>query len=151
MKHDIRYALFLDIDGVLHPTGVEGAAAEAAVVTTTLFGWLPQLVAHLKPYPHVSIVVSSTWRYTHNLEELRDVLSELGPRVVGATPLGMRYESIQGWLELNPVFKSHRILDDALTEFPDPPPPELILCDPRTGVSSADVLAALQNWLDERE
>lgn len=152
---DVAYALFLDFDGVLHPTAVEGEASTdpgtRGAVHTPHFGWLPLLVKLLKPHPHVAVVVHSTWRYTHNLEELRDLLGELGPRVVGATPHGPRYEAIHEWLRLNPQFASHRILDDALTEFPDPPPAELILCEPRTGVSSTAVLCALQNWLDERE
>ena len=148
---DVAYALFLDFDGVLHPTTIEVVLETDEVVGTTLFGWVPALVKVLKPHPDVALVINSTWRYTHNLEELRDVLGELGPKVVGVTPRGQRYESFRWFLQLNPQFASHRILDDALSEFLDPPPKELILCDPRTGVSSIAVLCALQNWLDERE
>lgn len=139
-------ALFLDFDGVLHPA-VEGSPATGIVVPTPLFGWLPALARELEPHPDVVVVVHSTWRYTHDLEELRELLGGLGERVAGTTPRGPRYESILWWLHMNPRFISHRILDDAQNEFPQPPPAELILCDPETGVAAADVQAALRSWL----
>ena len=143
-------ALFLDFDGVLHPKTLEADIEEDEIVVSTgLFGWLPALVGVLKTKPEVSVVVHSTWRYTHDVEELRLLLGALGSRVVGTTPRGPRYEAIEWWLHLNPLFGSYRILDDDPTEFPVPPPPELILCDPRTGVAAPAVLAALRTWLKE--
>lgn len=50
---------------------------------------------------------------------------------------------------MNPRFADHRILDDDAGEFPSPAPPELILCNPATGVAAPGVLAALRNWLEE--
>ena len=100
-------------------------------------------------HPDVVIVVHSTWRYTHDADELRLLLGALGQRVVGATPRGPRYESIEWWLNMNPKFGSYRILDDDAREFPTPTPPELILCDPATGVAAPKVLAALRTWLEE--
>lgn len=142
--------LFADFDGVLHPTTLAADIEEGEVVVGTgLFGWLPALVSVLKPHPAVSVVVHSTWRYTHDVEELRLLLGELGPRVLGTTPRGPRFESIEWWLHLNPRFSSYRILDDDAREFPTPAPPELILCDPRTGVAAPEVLAALREWLEE--
>lgn len=143
-------ALFIDFDGVLHPlvpTPLEEPSAP--LVSTGHFGWLPTLVEVLRKHSDVAIVVHSTWRYTHDVEELRLLLGALGPRVVGATPKGPRFESIQWWLHMNPQFVNHRILDDDAREFPTPPPPELVLCDPRTGVTAPTVLAALRNWLEE--
>jgi hypothetical protein len=140
-------ALFVDIDGVLHPTTVDGSAGTGDVVHTTLFGWLPVLSRALQPHPDVVIVVHSTWRYTHDLEELRGVLGALGSRVVGATPRGPRYESILWWLNMNPQFANYRVLDDDPREFPSPAPSELILCNPATGVSAPDVLHQLNLWL----
>jgi hypothetical protein len=139
--------LFLDFDGVLHPTLVEASPGQTEVICTGLFGWLPHLVSVLQPHPEVGIVVHSTWRYTHDVDELRMLLDVLGPRVVGTTPRGPRYDSIQWWLNQNPRYSSHRILDDDAREFPDPLPPELVLCDPRTGVTAPGVQAALRQWL----
>jgi len=141
-------ALFLDFDGVLHPTTIEVEPATfETVIGTGLFGWLPELERILRPHPDVAICVHSSWRYTHDIEELRELLGSLGGRVVGSTPRGPRYESIQWWLHLNPVFTSHCILDDDRREFPDPAPAELILCDHRTGVSAPTAQAALERWL----
>ena len=138
--------LFLDFDGVLHPT-LDDVDGEDQPIATSLFGWLPLLASVLQPYPNVGVVVHSTWRYNHDLAELRELLGPLGERFLGATPLGPRYESILWWLHLNPAFTSHRILDDNAREFPNPPPAELIVCHPLRGVAEPAVLARLQQWL----
>jgi hypothetical protein len=141
-------ALFIDIDGVLHPTTVEGSPDAGGIVHTPMFGWLPVLAGVLRPHPGVALVVHSTWRYTHDVDELRGVLGALGSRVVGATPPGPRYESILSWLHLNPAITDYRILDDDQREFPRPLPAELILCNPSTGITGPKVLAALRAWLE---
>jgi len=139
--------LFIDIDGVLHPT-VDTASASTPALKDTFFGWLPALVSALMLHMDVRIVVHSTWRYMYKIDELQDILESLAPRVLGTTPLGPRYESILWWLQLNPGITNYRILDDDATEFPSPPPPELILCDPTQGVRDQRVLSALNAWLD---
>ena len=139
--------LFLDFDGVLHPTMEDLDDGSDACIATPLFGWLPVLAAALHRYPDVGITVQSTWRYTHDDDELRELLGPLGVRFLGATPRGPRYESILWWLHLNPSFVSRRILDDNPREFPEPPPAELILCHPHYGVSDPVVLAQLAEWL----
>lgn len=139
--------LFLDFDGVLHPTSIGLGLDSNEVIRTGHFGWLPHLASVLRPHPDVVIVVHSTWRYNYDEDELRELLGAVGGRVVGATPRGPRYESITWWLQQNPSFASYRILDDEPVEFPDPLPAELVLCDPLRGVSSPEVLAALKDWL----
>jgi hypothetical protein len=142
--------LFCDFDGVLHPTlaRTEDGSIEP-VVSTVLFGWLPALARVLRKHEDVALVIHSTWRYTHNVDELRALLGPLGSRVVGATPRGPRMDSILWWLQLSPEFSDYRILDDDLSEFPAPPPSELIVCSPSSGVSAPAVLEALRAWLDE--
>lgn len=140
-------ALFIDFDGVLHPT-TDSTGANQTVCKTTLFGWLPVLDALLKPHSDVVLVVHSTWRYTHNVDELRGVLGSLGSRVVGATPEGPRYEAILGWLQVNQAHVNYRIVDDDAREFPSPPPVELILCEPSTGIAAPGVLLELRKWLE---
>lgn len=134
--------LFADFDGVLHPS----EQAEASRLTH--FCWLPVLVDVLRSHPDVSIVVHSTWRYMYDDAELRMLLEPLGNQVVGSTGRGPRFESIRGWLYANKACKSYRVLDDDATEFPVPPPAELILCDPSSGVSAEGVLSQLRAWLD---
>jgi hypothetical protein len=135
--------LSLDFDGVLHPT-----MQADTVVHTAHFGWLPPLVRLLAPHPDVRVLVHSTWRSTHDEDELRLLLGALGERVVGAAPPGPRYQSVLEWLRLHPEVSSFRILDDEAADFGSPPPAELILCEPTTGVSAPAVLAALREWLD---
>ena len=139
--------LFIDFDGVLHPATSGPGVMNSAVLATPLWGWVPTLARVLRPHADVGLVVHSSWRCTHNVEELRSLLGPLGSRVVGSTPDGQRYESCLRWLRLNPTYTSYRILDDDRREFPDPLPAELILCDPNTGVSAPAVLAALSHWL----
>ncbi len=68
--------LFLDFDGVLHPTRGDVAPFEYA----------PLLVAALEPYPDVRIVLSTSWVEVFGLEESRAFLpEELRRRVMGAT------------------------------------------------------------------
>ena len=40
------------------------------------------------------------------------------------------------------------MLDDAPAQLPSPPPTQLILCNPATGVSALEVQAALRDWVD---
>lgn len=139
--------LFVDIDGVFHPTTHSVASTEPAI-DAVHFGWVHFLDRALRGHDDVVIVVHSTWRKEYTLEELRELLGVLGPRVVALTPLeSPRYESIQWWLHMNPSFSDYRILDDQPHEFPDPPPPEFILCNPATGVTAPKVLQALSEWL----
>lgn len=138
-----RKVLFLDFDGVLHPAGDGPEVLEGPT-----FVWLPFLEGVLRGYPNVGIVVSSTWRYTHTDGELRLLLGDLGPRLLGAIPRGPRYEGIQWWLHMNRAFASHRIIDDHAREFPDPLPPELLLCDPALGLATPGVIDGLCAWLN---
>ena len=146
MQHENRCTY--DFDGCLHPV-THGATLDGPALSTVHFGWLPLLGRALQSHDDVVVVVHSTWRYEYRIDELREVLGVVGRRVVAATPPGPRYESIKWWLHTNPSFRDYRILDDDPREFGDPLPPELILCDPSTGVSAPEVLAALSEWLGE--
>lgn len=133
--------LFIDFDGVLHPS------EQADASRLTHFCWLSVLVDALRSHSDVRIVVHSTWRYMYDDDELRMLLGPLGNQVVGSTGHGPRFESIRGWLYANKACKSYRILDDDATDFPVPPPDELVLCNPSTGVAAQDVRIALSTWL----
>jgi hypothetical protein len=143
-----RRVLFLDFDGVLHPgPSLLGHGEEQPLIATKHFGWLPALLRTLAPFPDVKVVVHSTWRLNYDEDELREILSDLGGRYLGATPVGERYASILQWLEANPDVTSYRIVDDEPDEFPQPLPEELIVCDPTLGVTGLEVAAALRAWL----
>lgn len=139
--------LFLDFDGCVHPAGVLVNQRPYAV-PVDLFEWMPVLHALLEPHPDVFIVVHSPWRHTYPADEIGDMLGDLDPRYLGVTPLmHSRWESINLWLSRNSA-SSWRILDDAPNDFPDPPPLELIVCHPLTGLSAKYVQAQLSDWLE---
>ena len=140
MDHRTDSILFVDFDGALHPAVAEGE-------NVRLFEWAETLAAALRGQDRLGLVVHSTWRYVYDTAELAQMLRPVGVPMLGVVPRGPRYESILWWLHLNPTVKNYRILDDARSEFPDPAPPELILCNPMRGVSDPIVLKSLRAWL----
>ena len=132
--------VFLDIDGVLHPYPPHSGLQRMC--------WVPHIAVLVLPHPDVRVVIHSYWRDYHSVELLRELLGELGPRLLGVTPLGQRYESITEFLSKNEAISDYRSLDDIADEFPrDPVPAELILCAGRTGASAPRIRSALRKWL----
>lgn len=88
-----HHLLYLDFDGVLHPSDVyrvpgvgPSLAGGYASRGHRLFEHAPQLVGLLKPYPHVRIVLSTNWVYVLGYDRTREHLpQELRERVIGAT------------------------------------------------------------------
>lgn len=71
--------VFLDFDGVLHP--------EPCYEKDRLFCCLPRFENALLDFPFVDIVISSTWRETRTLPELRALFSpSFAGRIIGVTP-----------------------------------------------------------------
>lgn len=118
--------VFLDIDGVLnsrqfikalyHQNGKGGLVREFCPICSS------NLVYILSEVPDAKIVVSSSWRISTSLEELRDILNEqIGvekDRVIDVTlnfsPRGRdRGYEIQDWLDLHPEVTKFVILDDS--------------------------------------
>ena len=136
--------LFLDIDGVLHPgSGLDDTRLiHAAALETALHG------------KSVQVVISSSWRFHHPVEEiLADLPAGLAQRVVGATGpahLGRwaRFHEIKAWLERHAPLADWRSLDDAVFEFRKPCP-QLIACHPQEGFGSRQALE-LGRWLGAR-
>ncbi|MBV6322149.1 HAD domain-containing protein [Duganella violaceipulchra] len=82
--------LFLDIDGVLHPHVVYDQGL--------LLTHRPALEAVLRALPVVDIVISSTWRTTRTLAELRALFSEdIAPRIVSVTPQWTEVQGDDSW------------------------------------------------------
>jgi hypothetical protein len=61
--------LFLDLDGVLHPIGVEPGASLP-------FEWLPELAALLSTAPDVAVAVHSSWGERYSVSELTEFLGD---------------------------------------------------------------------------
>ena len=74
--------LFLDFDGVLHPLPDPQQPGQE------LFTRLELLEQVLRELPEVEVVISSSWREAHPLEELRTYFSrDLQHRIVDVTPV----------------------------------------------------------------
>lgn len=114
------------------------------------FGWLPHLERLLAQHPGVGLLVHSTWRHSHDLEELRLLLGDsLGPRVIAAAPASDdRWAAIQAWVGAQESVPDLLIVDDARVEFPESMPFPLIVCEPTRGLSDTLVQAAIRNWLE---
>jgi len=73
-----RCILFLDFDGVTHPDPHEAEE---------LFTLLPLIEDVLRGFEACKIVISSSWREVHPLDELREFFApDMRPRVIGVTP-----------------------------------------------------------------
>ncbi len=133
--------LFLDFDGVLHPTS---AMAEAQ------FCQLPLLACCLAG-ADCHLVISSSWRHHYPLPEL---IGRFPPsmhhRFVGATGSPCfgrwpRHQEILAFVEKAAVSTDWRTLDDSTNEFPVKCP-QLIACDPNRGFDVPQA-HALRRWL----
>ena len=131
MRSTTTALLFIDFDGVLH-RGTSGT-----------FRQLPLLEAWLRSQPHVGVVISSTWRWAHTLEELRDFFSpDVATQVIGVTPtLRTRELEILAWrqaaqLEALPF----AVLDDEPALF-SPGWPPLLAIDGRVAITDQDLHA----------
>lgn len=96
--------LFLDIDGVLHPVGVDYS------FSSKFFSHLPLLEELLREFRSVDIVISSDWRRAESIEQLQRYFSaDIQHRIIGATPQidpdaavhHRRQREIQVWLDGN--------------------------------------------------
>lgn len=132
--------LFLDFDGVLHPTHFAGESpfSRASLLEETLLQFAPK------------IVISSSWRFTHTLDRLQKMLpSFIGKHIIGLTGAAVigkhpRHQEIQLYLQ---GFSSidWRALDDSYWEFPNNHP-KLIRCNPNTGIGDKQIIL-LNQWL----
>lgn len=68
--------LFLDFDGVLHPLGS----------SSRFFCHVPKLLPLFREAANLRVVVTSDWRFSHEDEELREELGDLGAFFWASTP-----------------------------------------------------------------
>lgn len=132
--------IFLDFDGVLHPTHFAGESpfSRAALLEESFNLLSPK------------IVISSSWRFTHNLEKLHKTLPTfISSLIIGATGAAVigkhpRFTEIQNYLQ-SYGSADWRALDDSYWEFPNPCP-RLIRCNPNTSIADRQILE-LNQWL----
>jgi len=140
--------LALDFDGTTHPDRCE---------VDQYFRRLELLEPWLRRFPGVEVVISSSWREAHPLDELRAFFTEdIQSRVVGVTPvasksdwakvddelLPIRFEreaEIKAWLrERGYALRPWVALDDQAWRF-GPFCEQLVLCDPQTGLTEREL------------
>ena len=148
--------LFLDFDGVLHPE----------------FPWRKETMVHreifeeaIRPFPEVDIVISSSWRHTHSLDDMRVLFSrDIAERIVHVTPplpalrvddlpaalsSHTRQAECEAWLYLYRSFHGPWIALDDRPQLFEPDCPRLLV--PRSDIGfTRDHLPLLQSMI-ERE
>jgi len=137
-----RKIVYLDFDGVLHPT---------SLVTEGLLSRV-HLLEHLFENGCASIVISSSWRFTHSLPALqaklpsilaKSVIDMTGDAIIGKHA---RYQEIINHVHSLEGPIDWRALDDSYCEFPSNCQ-ELIRCNPNTGIGPKEI-AQLNVWLN---
>ena len=133
--------LFLDFDGVLHPT----------THVSTLFSKV-HLLEEVFSKHQCNIVISSSWRFHGDLAEIKLRLPDaIQPYIIGVTGeayIGKysRYHEIVGYLnDRDKHLATWKALDDSWIEFPEGCE-NLIRCNPNTGISDREV-KLLIDWL----
>lgn len=123
--------LFLDFDGVLHPFDQPDG----------VFTLLPDFERMMRDFPEVDIVISSSWREAHALDELRALFSsDIAQRIIGATPVlndlaheYIREAEILAWLCEADREKEPWVAIDDFEWFFSPECENLVLTDTNTG------------------
>lgn len=125
--------LFLDFDGVTH---AEPYRAESA------FGKLPLIEAAVRAVGGVEIVISSSWREDHTLEDLRSFFApDMRQLVVGVTPdlwnpeqpiTHLREAECRAWLAEHQPHMDWVAIDDRPKWF-TPHCPQLLVTDTTQG------------------
>ena len=133
--------LFLDFDGVLHPT-THGSV---------LLSQLPLLESALESCDY-TMVISSSWRFHMEIDALKNHFSPaLQNKIMGITGeayIGAyaRFHEINAYV-LQHGIKDWRALDDSYWEFPQGCG-HLIRCNPNSGVTQREV-KVLSEWLSQ--
>lgn len=146
--------IFLDFDGVLHDVDagdIEWREDSWRVVGkpgyAPLFCHIPILWELIKDHD-VSLVVHSSWRTNHCLDEIRELFPEaMRERIVDVTdPTLGRFESIEFYIEIHGIDR-FLVLDDDPKSFPKDWK-HLILCDEVLGLSETSTQVRIREFLN---
>ena len=140
-RFELLPVIFLDFDGVMHPTSA----------TPEKFFSCASILADAIGDAECEIIISSSWRHHHTLDEIIGMLPETlqhlvqgttGEAFIGRYP---RYNEILTYANNNGLGSDWRALDDSWIEFP-PNCSKLIQCNPNIGLGrkQADYL---HKWL----
>jgi hypothetical protein len=140
-----RPVLFLDFDGVLNTPGTWGKRPAIDAVDADKVQRLNALAEKLD----ADIVISSSWRYIHGLEELRSILVAKGlasgARVIDMTPGAAdttadwrRGDEVSAWLARLIRRPAFAIIDDMTLEAFEGLGRHLITTDGSRGLTDSD-------------
>ncbi len=153
--------LALDFDGVMHPAP---KLHEVRTQSNYVFCRQPLLEGWLREYPHVEVIISSSWREQHPLDEMQSYFSDdLQHRIIDATPVArkilghkwmrtpteieqsryVRQFEIERWMAQHAPGRPWVALDDEDQLF-EPGCPNLILVDPKTGLKPGTIFRLTQ-------
>jgi hypothetical protein len=144
--------IFLDIDGVVHPSD----AADVLVteeghlrfIGEALFVW-NHILQELVIGKDVQIVIHSTWRHHYQLHELQNFFPEsIRHQVVAVTEGSNRIDSIHRFLSQHQDIEvfGYVVLDDMLAAFQSNWP-NLIACDGLMGISCSTVQKQIEQFI----
>ena len=137
------HLLYVDFDGVLHPTTGKDLFCRMHLLEEALVGMDCQ------------IIISSSWRFHHPFKYLQSLFPEsLRGQVAGVTGdafMGRwpRHSEILIDVSKRAAQGRWRALDDSWIEFPKDCP-ELIRCNPNSGMGSKES-AELRSWLASQQ
>ena len=135
--------LFLDFDGVLHPSLCNDNDRFSKV----------NLLNQTFTSSSCQIIISSSWRFQFTLDQLKKMLPvSISNLVIDATGEALngpyaRFNEIKHWLESKQKpFSEWKAIDDAINEFP-PDCPNLIATKSSQGIMQEQIIM-LKQWLD---
>ncbi|MGA4475755.1 HAD domain-containing protein [Ectopseudomonas chengduensis] len=165
IKTNYSQVVFLDFDGVLHPDSVFLIGKEPKLRGNgQLFMWAPLLTEILMEFPHVKIVLSTSWVRHLGFHRTRNQLPPvIQNRIIGST---WHSEMARGWADQDWWDKSTRhdqicryvarahlpnwlAIDDDPAGWPHDALNQLILCDGSLGLGDVNTAAQLKARLNE--
>jgi hypothetical protein len=149
--------LFLDFDGVLHPDEAYLKKGEPVLFGEgQLFMWGQVLAEMLDPYPLVLIILSTDWVRHFGFDEAAfHLIPPLRARVIGSTWVGRGWDgwkergiAVENYVKQNAIDDRRWLaLDDDDSGWSAEGRRNLILCNPRRGISDPDVQATFAEKL----
>lgn len=156
--------LFLDFDGVLHPSAVRVAPGGELTLDSQyaghkLFENAQLLSALLHPYPSVRLVLSTSWVLSFGYEAaLTHLPAELRARAIGSTfdrgRHGVHFSSVARGYQVVADAKHRGLkdwvaIDDDARDWPRGYKHRLIETDKRLGLASPEATSTLTQWLQK--
>ena len=140
--------IFLDIDGVLrtHESDLEwslklGVPIPLSVYERRFDQKAISCINEVVGYTRAKIVITSTWRLKHSLEELKQIFRDNGisTEIVGTTGIGIdRGEEIEQYISDNEI-ENYVVIDDQVNDILKHIPKERVIkVDPLIGFEDVD-------------